>query len=333
MLFKLGVRDVRRLPHVRTLLGRRKHVDIRLYGEILKGDPEGDRCLPLVLERFRAANGAFKRTEDRRFETLDALLEAEMRRWGPRRLRVHDAGVSDGRTAVALYRRLREFVDVEYTASDWYPTVFVVRHRRGWSVAFDDDGQAVQYAGFGFVLAPPDPRRLLLDPLNRLLERIFQTRLAPHAGRALASVDRAALAPLMEAPCGAFRVLRIPLVCRACLDLMEHDPAFRFVRHDVREPLPRRYDLVRAMNVLNHLRPAERGEAFRALADALEEGGLLAVGRSMDPGGETHASVWIREGGRLRHLHDLHGGAEVRPAVSDCPGPAPPEPARRQLIR
>lgn len=315
MLFKLGVRDVRQLPNVTTLLGRRKKVDVRLYGEILRDRPESDRWLPLVVEFLHTTNRAVKRTEDARFEEFDAMLFNVLTEETPTEggvLGVHDLGVSDGRTAVALYRRLHALGSVDFTASDLFRAVFVVLHtKRGWSVAFDEDGRAIQYAGWRFVLSPPDPDLAWLYPVNRALQAAFGAWLEPQAARALLDVDREAMADLEEVSSGPFRILRVPLVCRECMDLIQADPHFHFVRHDVRRAAPGRFGLIRAMNVLNHLSPDDQQRAFQAFRGCLVEGGVLAVGRSADPGGETRASVWRRRGDRFERVRDLHGGAEL----------------------
>lgn len=318
-MLKLGVRRIEELSRYTVVLGRARKIDVRLYGEILRGHPEDDRWLPLVLQSYRASNRAPKRTESGRFEAFDALLLETLGERGPGPpLAVHDMGVSDGRTAVELYEKLRPLGVAEFVASDWYPALHLVQHRRrGWSVAFDEDGHAVQYAGFGFVLSPPEPDRLLLYPLNRLLHLVFDRFLRPRAAAALSGLDLAELGTLEEREHGAFRFSRIPLVCRECLDLMEQDDAFRYERHDVREPCARRFHVIRAMNVVNHLSASDQRRALRALHGSLEEGGLLALGRSRDPSGETLGSIFERRDGALHRVRTLHGGSEHDELVAE----------------
>lgn len=323
MLFKLGERDVRELPNVTAVLGRRRMVDIRLYGEILRDRPEADIWLPLVIECFGTANRALTRTADGRFEELDtALMEglSATRDLSDGPLRVNQMGVSDGRTAVALCRRLKSLSAMDYTASDLYRFIFVVRHsRRGRSVACGEDGRAVQYAGWGFVVSPPHPDLAWVDPVNRLVQIAFDRWLRPRAERALAASDGKSLTDLAQVDSGGFRVFRVPLVCRDGLDLRRDDPHFRFVRHDVREPRPGTFGLVRAMNVLNHL---DRNDQIRALQNfhaSLGEGGVLAVGRSNDPGGATLATICARRGDQLERLRELNAFADLMDVARSLP--------------
>jgi hypothetical protein len=329
MLLKRGVRRLDQLPHARTAFGRRRKIDVRLYGELLSGGADAERWLPIVIEYFMVANrdpgrpgpgqGAYKRTHSHRFRELDERL-AELVSRAPAGagapLRVHDAGASDGRTSVELYRRLSQVRAIDFTASDWYRLVYVVRHaRRGWSVAFDEDGKPLQYAGFGFVLSPLEPDPLVPYAVNRALQAVFERWLRPRAARALAQTDRATLGDLDRVRSGDFLVERIPLVCSECLELCRSDRAFRFVRHDVRRPSETPFDLVRVMNVFNHLTREDQREAVRACHASLVDGGLLAIGQSGGPGEPAPTSIFVREGPRLRPHCELEGGVGLAELV------------------
>jgi hypothetical protein len=124
---------------------------------------------------------------------------------------------------------------------------------------------------------------------------------------------------------GDFVVTAIPLVCRECLELQRRDPSFRWIRHDVRRPTQRRYGVVRAMNVLNHLGRDDRVRALRSLVESLQPGGFLVVGRSVDPGGQALASLFARDARGVRLVRELHGGAEDAPLLVEALGTAPAE--------
>lgn len=318
MIVKLGVTSLDGLRRDRTWLGHPKRFALSLYGRIVRDHAELDAWLPRILERHQTHSGAFKRTLDRRFEELDALVArrfAELRTGPDATLRVHDAAVSDGRSSVELHDRLRRDGPVDFVASDRDPAVYVVRPRGGgWEVALDEEGNVVQYVGSGFVVSPVAPEHALVYPVNRVALTWLSVRLRKRAHSLWRRAMEPVPADLERREVDGHEVWRVPLICRPCLERMQKGQ-IRFVRHDICDPLPGAYHLVRAMNVLNHLPSEALRLAVRSLRGALEDGGLLVVGRSADPGGETRATVWRREGSRLRAIERTHGGSELAGAI------------------
>jgi hypothetical protein len=312
MPLKLGIRSLSKLPRVTTLFGRRKAIDLWLYGEILQSAEEADRWLLLIID-FIAANGSYKWTENLRFEKLDVKIAEfvkDMTRSQEIPLRVHDIGVSDGRTACELFRRIRDICPVDYTASDLYPIAYIVRHmEKGWSVAFDQDGSAIQYAGWGFVVSARVPDRLPWYPVNRLVRKIFEKKFEPRAIHVLNKIDFSSLRNLEKAQDGEYCIFKIPLICRECLGIMNETNSFRFIRHDVRTQTNESYDLIRVMNVLNHLGRNDQVRALHGCFNSLRDNGYLVVGRTL--GGEMPTSIWTRHGNDLSLLLDIAGGSEI----------------------
>jgi len=321
MIFKLGVTSLAGLSRDRTFLGFPKRLALSLYGEILEGHPELDSWLPRILERHHTRSGAVKRTLDRRFGELDLRVEQRVAELPPpaeKPLRVHDAGVSDGRSSIELFDRLRRFGPLVFVASDRDPRVDVVRGPDGrWEVAFDEEGAVVQYAAHGFVLSPIGLENALLYPANRAMLAWLERKLRARAGQVRRRAASPPLADLERRVVEDCVVWRVPLICRACLEHMKTG-AIEFLRHDIREPLAGRFHVVRAMNVLNHLAPEDQRRAARSLWVSLAEGGLLVAGRSADPHGEPRATIWRRDRCELREVDRLHGGAELGTVIRDA---------------
>lgn len=326
MLLKRGVVELDELAAMTTIFGRRKKASVRLYAEILRGRPDHDVHLPLVLESLVVGPRAFKRTADRRFEELDAallelVLSIERKPGEP--LRVHDMGASDGRTSAELYARLRSLGPIEFTASDLYRTLYLVEPAdRAWWVAFDEDLQPIQHGRWGFVFSTFLPDNPLLYPINTLADWWLRRTIVPQAQRTLAEADAAAIPDLASRQVRGLTVTSLLLICRECRELMQRDSGFRFMRHDVRRPTPMRFHLIRALNVLNHVDRAGQIEAIRSCRASLCDGGLLVIGRSSVPESHTHASIWRREGDALTLLRDLDGGAELKPLFPEALGRA-----------
>jgi 2-polyprenyl-3-methyl-5-hydroxy-6-metoxy-1,4-benzoquinol methylase len=93
------------------------------------------------------------------------------------------------------------------------------------------------------------------------------------------------------------------------LRIMNENNGFHFVRHDVRTQTKESYDLIRVMNVLNHLDRDDQIRALQACFNSLRDNGYLVVGRTL--GGEMPTSIWMRHGNELRLLLDIAGGSEI----------------------
>jgi chemotaxis methyl-accepting protein methylase len=292
--------------------GRRRFVAVTLYPEVVAGDSlDRDRLLERILARFPAANGTFKRTQRRRFDEFDAkLVEVLRERLTPGTpVAVHDMAVSDGRTAVDLFNLLDDSggMDLQFLASDASPDVEAISSSSSSVVvvADPDTGAPLQVVRPPFVFNVQQPESALLYPINRvILGALLRTRVAALLKRRRAGDPR-------------LTVSRIRLLSPDCLRLVETDPRFRFIRHNLFDEPPGQFDLVRAMNVLNrsYFPDATIGVAIERIHDSLRPGGLFATGSNQDAGSPVNGAIYERTSNGFRALWVSADGSPVHHLV------------------
>jgi hypothetical protein len=316
-VLKLGVCDAADLDlrALQGFFGRNKFVAATLYPELAASDrPDRDELLERILFRFPTRNASLKRTQSARFEAFDAaFLERFRAALEPgRRYAVHDAGVSDGRTAVDFFRALAAIPGLElaFVASDYAPEVTAVEDARSRLALVLDpvSGELLQIVWPPFVFNVQKGESPLFYPLNHVLRRWLQ------AGRVPALIAR------WRAGDPDVRSSTIRLLHPSVSALEAADPRFRFERHDLLAPEPRRYDVVRAMNVLNrsYFSEADLARAVAHIADALPPGGWFVVGANQDRGSTVNGAVYRRTPGGFERVL-VHGAGSELDAIVAAP--------------
>ena len=165
-MIKLGVTRLEQLRQrrIQTLMGGTRYVSLRLLEELgTIPESEANQLFPVVTKRLTNSAGAFRRTDPERFDTLNAelmnFLAAHRDRVGG--LRVHDAAVADGTTALALYRSFLEAgIQLDsYLATDLCD--YVVQIDRGGQVTYHGPGQWVAYVLYDLRRANVNVRQLV----------------------------------------------------------------------------------------------------------------------------------------------------------------------------
>jgi hypothetical protein len=309
-MLKLGVckpadLDLRKLSGI---LGRNKFVAATLYPALCASDrPDRDQLLERILFRFSTRNASLKRTQSARFEAFDRAFVERFRAAleTGRSVAIHDAGVSDGRTSVDFFRRLAVVPGLAFSfvASDYAPEVTALQDERGRLTLIADpaSGAVLQLVWPPFVFNLPRSESPWLYPVNHLLRRWL-----------LATQAQALLARWRAGDAGV-RVSTLRLLHPSVLSLEQSDPRFRFERHDLLSPSPRRYDVVRAMNVLNrsYFSPGDLARAVGHVADALPEAGWFVVGSNQDRDSTVNGAVYRLRGRGFERVFSSGAGSEI----------------------
>lgn len=323
-MLKFGIWDPAELIRVSRSgsLSPRRFLAATLYPEIARGDdPERELLLKHILARFPTRNASLKRTHARRFEAFDrevARILEERFAGADRALAAHDVAVSDGRTSVDFFRVLESVRGAgafHLTASDYAPDVVTVEAGGPLTVVLDPHTEDVlQVVRPPFVFNVPEGESPWYYPVNRLVLRLLLRRDVPR------------LVARWKAGDPGVRSQHLWLLHPRCAALVESDPRFSFERYDLLTPSPRRYDLIRAMNVLNpSYFPEEKLSLMvKHVFEGLAEGGLFVTGSNQETDSVVHGAVYERTRRGFRRVLASGEGSPVDRIAASCAAGDPP---------
>jgi hypothetical protein len=318
-MFKLGIFKKEQLTpeHLEGFVNSGKFIALDLYNS-LDGLPpaEIDKIQERMLRWFRVHNGVLKCTYARRFDDFDRLSVSAIAAHFPtsQNIRVHDIGVSDGRTSCDLYDHLNRLYGgrLNFLASDYAPYLYVLKRTHGRNrLIIDDQQHVLQIVTPPFVFITIGRReRITPYPLNfliRLLAMVFYAR------------------PLLQrykAGSPDIQRTRIELFGRACRAYMSKHDNFRFEAYDVFSgPFsgsPERFDIIRAMNVLNYSYFSEPQliQAVENVVLSLNEGGVFITGSNDERGTVVNGGIYRETKGGLQRINTSGNGSEIDGLIS-----------------
>jgi len=297
------IEDLSSLRNSRGLFLGTRRVSITLYDQVA-GIPGGDKWAERILALHSDGRGVYKRTYGRRFDRFDALtVEHIVQTFGRDRAPViHDAGVSDARTACDFFHNIApQFPNVSYHASDYEPALSVLQWRNT-KVSMNKRGEILEIVSPPFVFDINKPENFLLYPINYAFFRLARAVYVPR----LLAAYRA----------GQIQPRSLLLFCPEAVRLAQSDGRFHLLEHDLLAPAPfsRPVDVVRIMNVLNssYFTRQQLGQVAARVFASLAAGGLLIVGSNAEAGTEVRGTIYrktdrgfaelVRSGGD----HDAH---------------------------
>lgn len=248
-----------------------KNASISLYEEACNQE-NADTLVERILFTFSDERGAYKRTYSKRFEVFDEQV-CEMLREnfdGASSLTFHDAGVSDGRTAVDFFRKVNNFFPkVHYTASDYDPIIHIVE-KGHLKIAVSDSGRLLEILWSPFVFNMMKRDAYLYFPLNHIIKNIlYYCRVVP----LLKSYKK-----------GKILSKKIRLFSPAAINLEKENKKFHLCKYNLLFPMEKKYNVIRAMNVLNpsYFSNQQFGEIINNIYASLEDDGIFITGSNQD---------------------------------------------------
>jgi hypothetical protein len=318
-MFKLGISNKERLTpdNLSGFLNSRKFIALDLYNSLDElPRAEIDRIQEHMLHWFRLQNGVQKRTHKRRFDDFDRLsFPAIAANFSPRQdIRVHDIGASDGRTSCALYEHLNHVYGerLDFLASDCAPYLYVLKRSQGASRLIIDDQQHVLQIitpPFVFIVFHVESRTLHpLDYLIRLLLTALYAR------------------PLLEGHKSGrpgIECTRLELLCQECRAYTSRQNNFRFDRYDVLSGPTERFDIIRAMNILNqdYFSEVQLRNAVKNIIQSLNPGGLFITGSNMERGTTVNGGIYKKVNNCMERIEISGKGSKIDTlihSVGDC---------------
>src|SRR5205823_2012033 len=119
--------------------------------------------------------------------------------------------------------------------------------------------------------------------INRVIER----RLLKQA---------TALSALFVQKSNEVRAKKIYLINKKCRELSERGSNFTFEQYNVLQPINRRFDMVRAMNILNpgYFSEQEIRRILESVYSSLRAGGLFVTGSNEGRDSEVEGGIYLR---------------------------------------
>jgi len=291
------------LRKTRGFFGGTRRASITLYDK-LASVRDGEKWGEQILALFSDGRGAYKRTYGRRFDEFDALAIRHISEGfqAERALVIHDAGVSDGRTACDLFRVIAaRFQNVTYYASDCEPVLSILRLGR-ITATLNQKGQILEIVLPPFVFNTIKPENFRRYPINYLFFQIARKLCVLRVSAAQRS--------------GTIRASPLSLFCADAIQLANRDRRFRLLGHDLlagaRFGVP--VNVVRVMNVLNssYFSEKELAQIIGRIFGSLRDGGLLVVGSNEEAGSQVRGAIYRKVSGGFAELtrsgapHDAH---------------------------
>ncbi|MGB7150318.1 MAG: hypothetical protein WBD45_14270 [Terriglobales bacterium] len=314
-MFKLGIYKKEQLTPepLRRIFNSRTFIALDLYNS-LDDLPEAeiDTIQERMLRWFRVRNGVQKRTYAQRFDDFDRVSVSVIAANFPTRqdIRVHDIGASDGRTSCGFYKPLNHLYGerLHFLASDYAPYLYVLKRVKGASrLIIDDRLDVLQIVTppFVFIVHHLQSRRLVpLSYLIRLLMTVVYAR------------------PLLEgykAGCPDIERTRLELLCRECRACISQQNNFRFDSYDVLSGPTERFDIIRAMNLLNYdyFPEAQLRSAVQNVIQSLSEGGLFIIGSNAEPGTMVDGGIYKKTKSRMKGIAISGKGSQIDALICD----------------
>jgi len=250
-------------------------------------------------QSIRLPNGVFKTTTDRRMDDLNALVVDCLKKAGAAPREILDVAASSGISSVELVETLASGgFDAQLTATDLSLSATLVALSRNHYVLVDRSGEILQHTIFGVSLRPW-PRRMDVLTGYWLVRRIAN------------AVARASLA-------GRSSGETVMLVSGRA----KVHPRISFVEDDVLADAPdglaRRFDVVRAANVLNrsYFSAADLARAVDGLVTRMRgPGSFLVVARTLEDGTNNGTVFQLNDNDGFDVVSRLGEGSEIEDIV------------------
>jgi hypothetical protein len=270
-----------------------------------------------MLRWFRVYNGVLKCTYARRFDDFDRLTVSAIAAHFPpsQSIRVHDIGASDGRTSCDLYDHLSPFYGerLDFVASDYAPFLYVLKRTNSTNrLVVDDQQDVLQIITPPFVFIVIGRReRIMPYPLNFLLRHLVTIFYA----RPLLNDYKAGRSGIQRT--------RMELFGRVCRAYMTTNRNFRFGAYDILSGPTERFDIIRAMNILNrtYFSEPQLRQALENIVQSLEKGGLFVTGSNDEQGTIVNGGIYQEAKGRMQKIDETGNGSQVDALISAAGGP------------
>jgi hypothetical protein len=288
--------------------GLERPISLTLYDQIqtLENPQEWSER---ILKFSTNERGAYKRTYSDRFEAFDyeanKLIQSSFA--SDSLLRLHDLGVSDGRTACDYYQKLATiYPQLEYLASDYDSQVQVYEQGK-YRLTFSEQGIPLELVAPPFVFSLVKPVSWKRYPLYRLVLAYYTKRCLPDL--------------LRESAANPEKRHKISLFGYPAQQLAATKTNFHLLTYNILDPFTHAAGLhvVRAMNVLNrsYFNESERQQVIGNIHASLLEGGLLVSGSNQEADSPVDGGVYRRTARSFQAIESFGAGHQWNDKILD----------------
>jgi hypothetical protein len=283
-----------------SLFGGGKRLSITLLDQVLD-KPNAEELAERILLLFADERGAYKRTYAKRFEEFDSTVLCFLENVFDKQslLFVHDVGVSDARTSADFFQKAsRIFANVQFTASDFDPTVYVLEQGK-LRVTISSAGKVLEIVWPPFVFNAIRGDSYKHYPLNHLVRFI---------------IHRFKVSPLLrDYELGKVKARELLLFTPAAVNLSRKDPRYTLGQHDLLQPFKDQSHVIRAMNILNpsYFSNEEFSRVLKNIHKGLADGGLLITGSNEGAGSPVNGGLYMKRNKAFEKLWQSGEGSPM----------------------
>ncbi len=287
-MFKTGIYNINQITtknsNLKNIFGDDKDISITLYEQIQQL-ANADEVAERILLLFKDERGAYKRTYIKRFEQFDLMILEYLQNIfkSEEYLVIHDAGVSDGRTALDLFNKIAMiFPNCKYIASDYNAKVYIITKNK-CQVTMSHTGKMLEIVWPPFVFNTIRLNRFILFyPINYLISFI---------------VKLLVVSPMMKAyKAHKLQAKELMLFAPKVLYCAKHNPHFLLQQHDLSQAFKEqaKINMMRVMNVLNpsYFSKNELSIIINNIYAALTMDGLFITGSNQNPGSIVDGGIY-----------------------------------------
>jgi chemotaxis methyl-accepting protein methylase len=308
-MLKTGICTINDLQAKNTRLSifnKPKKASITLYEQACR-EQNADYLTQRILLLFADERGAYKRTYSARFEQFDQEISNILQRNFDleQSITIHDAGVSDGRTAVDFFHKINQyFSQLKFTASDYNPTIKIINKGR-LHLALTESNQLLEifYPPFVFNIIKRDSYRHY--PLNHAIRKIIELFMVRPI--------------LKDYKNGKLAAKKLFLFAPTAINLAKDNNNFNLAQHDILQDFTQQYNVIRAMNVLNlsYFTDEQFPTIVNNIFKGLKDNGLLITGSNQEADTTVDGAVYKKSANGFELLWQSGNGSPIHSFIAN----------------
>ncbi len=311
-MLKTGIYNLKQLrnKNLDNIWNKRKNIALNLYFNLYKQEFKDLEGLEeTILERFNLANSSYRRTYTYRFENFDKEIIDICQNYLPfqKNYKIHDAAISDGKIACEFFDRLQDSLNSNITFlgsdNDLNVLIYSSIKNKHHKIITDERGNILQFVLPPFVLNASSPKKTkwyklkhtILYFINYLLLKLLKNKKVKQF-----------LLPVTK---NDYKTLK--LLANKTLKYEKGYDNFSLMCYNLLKVAPEKFDLVRAMNVINpsYFNRTDVTKIAKNLKDSLKENGLLVIGSNKEANSPVNGNILQKRQGNLYSIKQFNQGA------------------------